>query len=265
MKINFKLARWYRSVFQKEKLDSEMDEEMRSHIELRTRQNIAAGMSPVQAGYAARRQFGWAESIKETCRDERGVGWIENLIRDVRYGARMLCKNPAFTAVAVLTLALGIGATTALFSVVYGVLISPYPYAKPHEIWTPGLSSASGDQRMRPYPLAFYLEMAKLSVFSDVMATAPGGALLTGEFSPQTLRSVRLSGNALQFLGVKPVLGRVIDSSDITPGGDPEAVAVLSYRLWQKLFAGDLNVYRRICWRTALFLVNCDLCTGNIF
>ena len=242
MKINFKLARWYRSVFQKEKLDSEMDEEMRSHIELRTRQNIAAGMSPVQAGYAARRQFGWAESIKETCRDERGVGWIENLIRDVRYGARMLCKDPAFTAVAVLTLALGIGATTALFSVVYGVLISPYPYAKPHEIWTPGLSSASGDQRMRPYPLAFYLEMAKLSVFSDVMATAPGGALLTGEFSPQTLRSVRLSGNALQFLGVKPVLGRVIDSSDITPGGDPEAVAVLSYRLWQKLFAGDLNV-----------------------
>src|SRR5688572_9594825 len=103
-------------------------------------------------------------------------------MNDLRFALRQLLKNPGFTAIAVLTLALGIGATTALFSVVYGVLISPYPYAKPHEIWAPGLRSASGEQRIRPYRLNEYLEMAKLPVFADVMATAPGSMLLGGEF-----------------------------------------------------------------------------------
>src|SRR5882724_11068976 len=111
-------------------------------------------------------------------------------MNDLKFAFRQLFKNPGFTAVAVLTLALGIGAATALFSVVYGVLISPYPYANPGGIWVPGLASASGEQKMRPYRLSQYLEMSKLPVFSDVMATAPGNVLLTGEYAPQTLRGV---------------------------------------------------------------------------
>src|SRR3989441_6560036 len=107
---------------------------------------------------------------------------------DLRYAFRQLLKNPGFTTVAVLTLALGIGATTALFSVVFGVLISPYPYAKPGEIWTPGLRSVNADQRMRPYRSNEYREMARLPAFSDVMATGPGSVLLTGEFAPETIR-----------------------------------------------------------------------------
>jgi hypothetical protein len=228
----------FSALFNKRKLDTEMDEEIRSHVEQRTQQNIDAGMNSEEARFAALRQFGWVESIKEECRDQTKIGWLETSIRDVRFGVRMLGKNPVFTAVAVLTLALGIGAATALFSVVYGVLISPYPYAKPSEIWVPGLTSASGEQKMRPYPFPQFLEMAKLPVFTDVMATAPGNVLLTGEYAPQTLRGIRLSGNAFNFIGVRPLLGRTIQPIDITPGGDPEPVTVISFLLWQKLFGG---------------------------
>ena len=92
----------------------------------------------------------------------------------------------------------------SLFSVVYGVLISPYPYAKPGEIWTPGLRSATANQQMRPYRLREYQEMSGLSSFADVMATGPDNVLLTGEFAPESLRGVRLTGNAFNFLAVPP-------------------------------------------------------------
>src|SRR5262245_26167142 len=164
------------------------------------------------------------------------------MFQDLRFAVRMLLKHKGFTVMAVLTLALGIGATTALFSVIYGVLISPYPYAKPHEIWTPGLRSARANQTMRPYRVSAYLEMARLPAFSEVMATGPGGVLLTGDFAPENFGGIRVSGNAFQFLGVPPLFGRTIQPSDIRPTGEPERVAVLSYRRWQKLFGDDTNI-----------------------
>src|SRR5437868_7925735 len=156
-------------------------------------------------------------------------------MNDLKFAFRQLFKHKGFTAVAVLTLALGIGATTALFSVVYGVLISPYPYAKPGEIWTPGLRSVKSNQTMRPYPPSTYQEMAKLPVFSDVMATGPGNVLLTGEYAPETFGGIRMSGNAFQFLGVPPLLGRTIQPSDIRSTGEPETVTVLRFKRWKRL------------------------------
>src|SRR5207253_6395592 len=114
-------------------------------------------------------------------------------MNDIRFALRQHFKHSGFFVAAVLMLALGIGATTSLFTAVYGVLIDPYPYAKPGEIWTPGLRSATANQRMRPYPPKEYLEMATLSAFSDVMATCPGNVLLTGEFAPETISGIRLS------------------------------------------------------------------------
>jgi putative ABC transport system permease protein len=168
--------------------------------------------------------------------------WEDEMFQDLRFGIRIMFKQKGFTLVAVLTLALGIGATTALFSVVYGVLISPYPYAKPDEIWTPGLQSVNANQTMRPYLLSAYQEMAKLPAFSEVMATSPGNVLLTGEYAPESFGGIQVSGNAFQFLGVPPLLGRTILPSDIRPSGEPEAVTVLSFQRWQQLFGGDPNV-----------------------
>jgi predicted permease len=161
---------------------------------------------------------------------------------NLKSAVRQLFKHPGATAVSVLTLALGIGATTALFSVVYGVLISPYPYAKPGEIWMPGLQTAKGGPGMRSYRQDQYLEMAKLSAFSDVMATRPGSLLLGGEFAPETVRAVEVSANAFRFLGVRPLFGRTIEPTDVRSTGEPEPVAVLSFLRWQKLFSNDANV-----------------------
>src|SRR5437763_15583758 len=118
---------WLRSLFQKRKLDAEMEEEMRFHVEMRTAANIDFGMNREEARYAALKKFGWLESIKERCREERGVPWIDKSIEDIRYAIRGLLKSPGFTLVGVLTLTLGIGVNLALFALLNDQLLRPRP------------------------------------------------------------------------------------------------------------------------------------------
>jgi predicted permease len=233
------IQRWLRSLAQRRAVKQEIDEELRFHIEQRTAENMAAGMSPEEAAREARKRFGSVQSVREECRDLRGASFGETVAQDVRFGLRMLLKKPGFTVVAALTLGLGIGATTAIFSTVYGVLISPYPYARPGEIWAPGVQSAQGTQMMRPYRRDEFQAISALPEFWEAMGTTPGSILLTGEFAPEMITSPRLSLNTFQFIEVPPILGRTFGPADVTAGGQPEPVTVISYRLWQHLFGGD--------------------------
>jgi predicted permease len=164
--------------------------------------------------------------------------WLESFVQDLGYAVRAFRRSPGFTAVALLSLMLGIGATSAIFSVIYGVLIAPYPYARPGEIWAPEVRAVEG-RGGHGHTLDEFLRMQKLPAFSDVMATSSETVLLTGNFSPESFGGILLSGNAFNFLGVAPVVGRTIQPTDIRPDGSAEPVAVLSYRLWLRLFQGD--------------------------
>ncbi len=166
--------------------------------------------------------------------------WLGQLVQDLRYATRSFRRSPAFTFVALLSLTLGIGATSAIFSVIYGVLISPYPYAKPDEIWAPGVRAVDGRGGHNYTPIEVP-QLAALPAFSDVMGTSIETVLMTGEFPPESFGGVLLTGNAFNFLGVRPVIGRTIQPSDVRADGNTEPVVVLSHKLWLRLYSGSAD------------------------
>ncbi len=217
-------------------------DEMQRHIEFEAQQNIDAGMSPEEARYAALRKFGNASLAAEQSREIWGWLWLERFFQDLRYALRGLAKSPAFTSVAVLSLMLGIGASTALFSVVYGVLIAPYPYAHPDQIWAPAvLTPKETPHGWHPYTPREFLQLRSLPVIADAMATLPERVLLQGENGPQNFFGVQVTGGAFNFLGVKPVIGRTIQPFDVDSSGDAHPVVVLTYRFWQRVFNGNAD------------------------
>jgi putative ABC transport system permease protein len=170
--------------------------------------------------------------------------WLEPLTRDLAYAVRSFRRSPVFVLVALLSLTLGIGATSAIFSVIYGVLIAPYPYARPGEIWAPEARALDG-RGGHAYSLDELRRLRELPAFADVMATSMEPVLLTGEFAPESFNGVLLTGNAFNFLGVPPVIGRTIQPTDIRPDSQAEPVVVLSYQLWLRLFEGDRSALGR--------------------
>jgi putative ABC transport system permease protein len=223
--------------------DDDLDRELRTHLELEAEERRAAGLSSPSAEYAARAEFGDIMLTKERTREMWGWSGIDKLVQDLKYGLRGIRRSPGFVSVAMLSLALGIGATTALFSVVYGVLIAPYPYAKPDHIWAPAVvSPKETPQGWHQYSRREFLELQKLPAFSEAMATDPAQVLLTGDRTPENDIAVQLTGNAFNFLGVKPLLGRTIQPFDIGPGGEAATVAVVSYAFWQRVFSGRPDV-----------------------
>ena len=217
-----------------------MAEEMQLHLEQRTEENIAAGMPPDEARFAARREFGGIEQIKEIARDQRGTTGVEHLVQDFRFGARLLRKQPGFTAVAVLTLAFGIGATTAIFSVVNGVLLRPLDFPAPDQLVLVNEAHPPTVPLTGVSPGAYSSWQQQTAAFSSLAAWSFGPYNLTGAGEPRRIFAQRVTPNYFGTLGVRPDLGR-----DFRPGEDAagkDNVVILSHALWLDQFGGRAQV-----------------------
>src|SRR5215475_4102158 len=237
----WQIWRWLISFTRRRKLEREMEEEMRFHLEMQIEQNLASGMAAEEAHYAARRQFGNQTWLKEVSREMWSLNSIETLMQDLRYGARMLGKNPGFTVVAALTLALGIGANTAIFSVVNAVLLRPLPYPEARQLALISENfSQSGLNRILVSPPEYLDYRDRSRSFSQVAAYRRQSFTLTGAGEAEMLRGTVCSTNLFETLGVRPALGRAFLPGEDRPGGNQ--VVALSHDLWQRRFGADPHV-----------------------
>jgi putative ABC transport system permease protein len=230
-----------RALFRREAVEAEMDEELRSHFEKQVEKLVASDFSREEAVRRARLEFGGHEQLQEECRDARGVSVIETLFQDVRYALRMMRKSPSFAAVAILTLALGIGANTAIFSVIDSVLLRPLPYKDPAGlvmVWE------NNSQHPNPHntvsPPDFLDWQNRNSSFAEMAALFDERDNLTGNGLPQEVIVQDVSANFFSVLGVNPILGPGFRAENGQAGHDK--VVILSYGFWKERFAGDSGI-----------------------
>ena len=235
------LGRRLSMLFRRSQFDRDLEEEMRLHRELREQEQIEAGVAPEEARYAARRRFGNDLVLREESREMWGWNWLEHFVQDIRFGLRMLARNPGFTTVAVLTLALGIGANTAIFSVVNAVLLKPLPYADPDRLAVIWVTEPSAPGGLFPDTGPDFRDWKAMNhSFEGMSAITIAGATLTGSGEPRQLRGLTVSPNTFQLLGAQPQLGRSF-APDEGPTGHNHVV-ILSYGLWQSAFGGQKNI-----------------------
>jgi predicted permease len=223
------------------KMDEELDEELRFHLEMQARKNLAAGLPESDARRQARLQFGGIEIVKEECRDARGINFVERVWHDIRYALRGFRRTPGFTAVALLALMLGIGANTAIFSVVYAVLLAPLPYPEPDQlvmVW----SMVNGHRGS--VSAGDYLDWkSQNTVFQDVGAWSGGNFNLSTSGRPEVVRARIASPGLLNMQGIQFYLGRDFLPEEGVVGR--EHIAVMTHLLWKDRFASDPNIIGR--------------------
>jgi predicted permease len=219
----------------------DLDQEIRDHIEMATQENINRGMSPEEARYAALRKFGNVARVKEDTREVWGLVWLEQLLQDLHLGLRQLRKSPGFAAVAILTLALGIGANTAIFSVINSVLLRPLPYYDPDNLM---MVWEDNSQHPNPHntvaPPNFLDWQNRNTVFSSMSFIFDERANLTGNGDPEEVVVQNVSTNFFSLLGVNLLLGSGFTPESVQYGHDN--VVILSYGLWKERFAGDPSI-----------------------
>ena len=236
------LGRRLLMLFHREQFDADLKEELRLHREWREREQMEAGVAPEEARYAACRRFGNDLALREESGDMWGWSWLENTVQDMRYGVRMLVKNPGFTVVAVLTLALGIGANTAIFSFVDAVLLKPLPFSHPEEIVQVWEKPPDGYRNV--ISTLTFLDWRNQNTVFEAMAAQTGGSLtLTGGDIPVELRVARVSAPYFRILRAEPQLGRTFAPDEDQLGKQHEVV--LSHRIWENRFGADPGIIGR--------------------
>ncbi len=241
----YKLPLRLRSLFHRQKADEELDEELRDHLDLKTQQYIAQGMPPQEARRAAHLEMGGLEKRKEECRDARGIHFLETFVQDLRYGFRMLRKSPGFAAIAVVTLALGIGANTAIFSYVNAWLIKPLPYPQAARLmvllshdtkkgWIGNGVTSSAD----------YFDYEKQNTsFEQLVPWTSWYFNLTGDGPPDRVLGGLVGWNFFQALGAQPMLGRTFLPQESQLAASH--VAIISRGLWESRFSADPRIIGR--------------------
>src|SRR5438105_5151960 len=240
---------WYHEMFSslgalvgRHRQEREMDEEVRFHIEMETRRNVEAGLSEREARQRAIRDFGGVERHKDGMRDERGTSWLYDGWNDVRFAARSLRRRAGFTAIATITLALGIGATTTLFGVVKQVLLTPLPYGHPESIAVVWSAWKGFDQTWLSYD-EWEGWKARIPAFADIGLFSDNSVTFDGD-SPERVRTATVHANVFPILGVRPMLGRNFTAEEDAPNG--RNVVILGFPLWQRRYGGDPSVIGRV-------------------
>jgi putative ABC transport system permease protein len=232
--------RWLRRVDR----EANLERELSFHIEERVADMVRSGVSEEDARRRVRLEFGAAEQVKDECRDVRPARWVETFVQDTRYALRNLRRNPGFAAVAVATLALGIGGLTAMFSAFDTILIRPLPYADPDRLVMVWDDLSKTDDRTKSFPApAEWYEWRRLNtVFTDIASTQPTEATLSGDAAPVQVPARKVTGNLWSVLGVKPLIGRVFNDEEDRNG---VRVAMISFGLWQRRYGGSPDVLGR--------------------
>jgi predicted permease len=226
-----------RGLFEHKRLERELDEEVRFHLELQIEDNLKAGMNPAEARYTALRSFGGQERMKETYRERRTFALVETTAQDLRYAVRILRKSPGFTITAVAVLALAIGATTAMFSVLNTVLLRPLPYRSPEQLamlWTEDLTQNLREGRSALWDVEQWRSQSQS--FADMATFDAVSTTLTGADDVEQIVGASISPNLLPLLGIRPVLGR---SLSIEEAEQQQRLVLISHRFWQARFGGS--------------------------
>ena len=230
-----------RNLLRRDRVERELMDEIDGYVDLLTEEKVAHGMSRDQARRTARLELGGVDQVKEHVRDVRVGVWLDALRQDARFGVRTLIRRPAFTLIAVLTIGVGMGATTAMFSLIDSVLLKPLPFHQPGRLTTVWeVRPRLGLPRIAAAPLNFVDWQQQAHAFDSLAAYLNGFVNLTGFGAPERLAAVQVTPNLFPTLGVEPIVGRGF----VTPEGSPgrTAVVILSYGLWQRRFGGDPGI-----------------------
>jgi putative ABC transport system permease protein len=239
-----KIAATFRNLFRREKVERDLDAEVRSYSDLLQEEKMSNGMNANEARRSTRMDLGGPEQLKEEIRTARAGAWLETLWQDIRFGVRMLRKNPGFTAIAVLTLALGIGANTAIFSVADTIVLRPLPYRDPGRLlFLAEIRPSNMFVLKDKLPTLVDSDRRYPQLFSAIASLYPGGAIMTGVPEPGQLSTANVSSEFFNLLGWYPAVGRVFLPGEEKPGA--AGVVILSDSFWQREFGSDPSVVGR--------------------